>query len=1007
MSGIASMQGRSRIVNLQAGSRCPVGHVWVALLMALLCVLAADTGVGLAVEAPRAVERSLEIAGNRTFTWQGKFEYSDKSTRIPATSLIRGIWDIQVDAQLQQDATLPSGEYSRFYSVTSALFKIPFEYTTYKYDSKTKQYSFVSEVSLLVLDSSDFDLSFDFGAVGDFGCSFVMDVNIAGFSQREIFLKQNAMKVFRTMKGLELSMGGGVSGVGGGLSTLSGNKVDYGLWPSGARATPPEGYADVVYGGDLYLFANPQGLASTYKLVRFFDTDDENRKLKGAVADGAASVIVEIIGVKASADVTFPAGDGQWVTDPTLTGGVWRRVWQAPSDFGSVPTAQDKTRPIAFEINVDGAAVDPPPFYLYRAPVVLLHGALWGDLRTWEGLEADLRADGYSFVLRYPYANNQSLKFNKGVLKDLAEQALEGPHMLRLAARKVDVVGYSYGGLVAKYDPANSSVVRRVVTVGTPHCGSPLANWVCESTSPLLMLACQLNPALKDMKVKTGGECIVPGNNLGPGVPAMAINGIWNGSIPEVSPLVPGLVVAWMALAVYDITVFGTDKNDLVVSETSQKGGLANTQDVNNTWHIDEPNNSTVKSHVLDFLDKSLSESALQAASGLADSLRVRQVKAERPQANAIGDGAVTITSPAAGTVCSPGAKLHVSVQTPPRTTKVFVGIDNGRAVVAESPPFEVDLTVPAECLGEVTIGAIAWNGNATLGIGETSVHVSTTATVSSLAVLPSSVIYLNVGQSLPLTTTGTFSDGATRLITASVFGTTYESSKPAVASVTADGVVTGLSDGYCVIKVRNGDWQVNVPVLVERSEGGSEIFSDVPSDYWAYDYIIAIYDAGITTGCAQDNPDTPENERRYCPEDSVTRGQMAAFIIRSKFGENFTYTTTPYFSDVPSGHVFFKYVQKMKDEGITVTTGTYMVDDVVTREQMAAFIIRSKFGENFTYTQTPYFSDVPSDNVFFKYVQKMKDEGITTTTGTYMASSNVTREQMAAFLARAFLGMQ
>jgi hypothetical protein len=36
-----------------------------------------------------------------------------------------------------------------------------------------------------------------------------------------------------------------------------------------------------------------------------------------------------------------------------------------------------------------------------------------------------------------------------------------------------------------------------------------------------------------------------------------------------------------------------------------------------------------------------------------------------------------------------------------------------------------------------------------------------------------------------------------------------------------------------------------------------------------------------------------------------------------------------------------------------------------------------------------------------------MKDEGITTTTGTYMPSSNVTREQMAAFLARAFLGME
>jgi len=182
-------------------------------------------------------------------------------------------------------------------------------------------------------------------------------------------------------------------------------------------------------------------------------------------------------------------------------------------------------------------------------------------------------------------------------------------------------------------------------------------------------------------------------------------------------------------------------------------------------------------------------------------------------------------------------------------------------------------------------------------------------------------------------------------------------------------------------------------------------LFSDVPSDYWACDYIRSIYNAGITRGCAQDDPNTPENERRYCPEDSVTRGQMAAFIIRAKYGENFSYTTTPYFTDVPSTHTFFKYVQKLRDDGITVVTGTYSVDSCVTRGQMAAFIIRAKFGENFTYTTTPYFSDVPSTHNFFKYVQKMKDEGITAVTGTYNVDSFVTRAQMAAFLARAFLG--
>jgi hypothetical protein len=216
---------------------------------------------------------------------------------------------------------------------------------------------------------------------------------------------------------------------------------------------------------------------------------------------------------------------------------------------------------------------------------------------------------------------------------------------------------------------------------------------------------------------------------------------------------------------------------------------------------------------------------------------------------------------------------------------------------------------------------------------------------------------------------------------------------------------ISAPSAGRWWIGVNNYDTGT-ISFTIKASWSGA-IFIDVPSTYWAYNYIIAIYNAGITVGCVQDNPNTPENERRYCPEDSVTRGQMAAFIIRAKYGENFTYTTTPYFSDVPPTHTFFKYVQKLRDDGITVVSGTYGVDSYVTRGQMAAFIIRAKYGENFTYTTTPYFTDVPPTHNFFKYVQRLKDDKITTVSGTYGVDNIMTRAQMAACIARAFLGMQ
>jgi hypothetical protein len=76
----------------------------------------------------------------------------------------------------------------------------------------------------------------------------------------------------------------------------------------------------------------------------------------------------------------------------------------------------------------------------------------------------------------------------------------------------------------------------------------------------------------------------------------------------------------------------------------------------------------------------------------------------------------------------------------------------------------------------------------------------------------------------------------------------------------------------------------------------------------------------------------------------------------------------------------------------------------------MAVFIIRALVGDNFTnHTTTPYFQDVPSSYWAFKYIQKLKDFGITTGCGNndYCPTEAVVRESMAIFLGRAFLDMQ
>jgi predicted TIM-barrel enzyme len=159
----------------------------------------------------------------------------------------------------------------------------------------------------------------------------------------------------------------------------------------------------------------------------------------------------------------------------------------------------------------------------------------------------------------------------------------------------------------------------------------------------------------------------------------------------------------------------------------------------------------------------------------------------------------------------------------------------------------------------------------------------------------------------------------------------------------------------------------------------------------------------GISGGCS--------SLGEFCPSAFVTREQMAAFIIRYLFGELFPYPLTPYFADVPQTNPFFKYVQKMKELGITdgcsTTPAMYCSKDTVTRRAMSKFLIRASMGDAFPYRATrPYFADVTAADPFFKYVQKLKDMGVTSgcSATQYCADDPPTREQMAAFLVRTFV---
>jgi len=185
--------------------------------------------------------------------------------------------------------------------------------------------------------------------------------------------------------------------------------------------------------------------------------------------------------------------------------------------------------------------------------------------------------------------------------------------------------------------------------------------------------------------------------------------------------------------------------------------------------------------------------------------------------------------------------------------------------------------------------------------------------------------------------------------------------------------------------------------------------FTDVSNSYWAWSWIERLYAAGVTSGCST-------NPMMYCPEDSVTRAQMAIFLERGKNGSAYTppAATGMVFIDVSAAYWAAAWIEKLYADGITVGCATnplrYCPEDPVTRSQMAIFLLRAKYGAAYVppgVGSNTGFNDVPVTYWAAAWIEQLYAEGITTGCGTspltYCPEDSVTRAQMAVFLVRTF----
>ena len=203
------------------------------------------------------------------------------------------------------------------------------------------------------------------------------------------------------------------------------------------------------------------------------------------------------------------------------------------------------------------------------------------------------------------------------------------------------------------------------------------------------------------------------------------------------------------------------------------------------------------------------------------------------------------------------------------------------------------------------------------------------------------------------------------------------------------------------------GHW--DAPFLETLSNGETktwyvhvgETFGDVLRADPFYPYIETAVHNGVTAGCGTD---------AYCSANSVTRAQMAVFLLKSRYGSEHVPVpaTGTVFGDVPADAFAAAWIEELAALGVTggCGNGNYCPGDPVTRAQMAVFLLKARLGADYAPPQcTGVFADVSCPSQFADWIEDLAARSITGGCGggNYCPGSPSTRGQMAVFLTKTF----
>ncbi len=601
-------------------------------------------------------------------------------------------------------------------------------------------------------------------------------------------------------------------------------------------------------------------------------------KIKGVAADGATQLLLIFEGDQSTSDLTFSLGgglaDGGFKeigssASPTASLQVQAQsigprrvafaVYSSPVNFRPIASA-DSARDISLQVAVGSApAVERARLSLVRPPVVLVHG-IWSNPKdAWvsTGFKRLLTDAGFRVTLA-DYGDCNYCDFDPAAdgppiraVRDAIRSALGDDRKLGTAVSQVDVFAHSMGGVVTRayaswatqpYERGENFLrgdIHKLITVGTPHHGTPLANWFVGHGCDWLIgfenwqawLAsykgnhcvanCQRISAFFECLGKELGEAVVDLQTNSHALERIGTTHIPSHAIvctePSSSLFGTESLLNWVPEescnngTTIDGLLGGEGNHDTIVPVGSQKGGLPDSAVTVQAGIVhqalsrepDETSSLQVALAGIDLLNGPIDEAAGNFAhfgpwpSVGTPSVPVACGSDACPSSCPGGGGGGAATGLAHPATSSPALGQNVAVTflpmegllvRPGETVQFDFTVADGNpvagavffigavTVVTSGPgPFAFSWIVPSNAIGRIDVLTATYGQGPTNYAASTSIFVQPDATLTGIEVLPQALDLYYSPQQARLYVTGHFSDGIDRDISSPELGTSYD----------------------------------------------------------------------------------------------------------------------------------------------------------------------------------------------------------------------------------------